>query len=298
MNINPVLLKELKVKMRGWKAAGIVTVYLAILALVAYFVMYSTFMDYYSSTVDPQVSIGAYTWLAVVQFILILFIVPALTAGAISSEREKQTLDLVLCTKLRPISIIVGKLFASTSHVILLIAASLPLFSTVFLFGGISIKEVIQLFGFYIVTAITIGSIGIYFSTCLKRTTAATVLTYGAVAFLTFGTIFIGIFYIRLLYEWDYKGYLPIFYSNPIAGFSSLLAQQFGYTGSNFNILPGFYIANPAQNSNMKIIMQPWLVNIIFDIVLSVVLVILSAVKINPVKRKVFRSIRIKKRGN
>jgi ABC-type transport system involved in multi-copper enzyme maturation permease subunit len=298
MNINPVLLKEIKVKMRGWKAAGIVTIYIAILALVAFFIMYSTFTNYYSSMVDPEISIGAYTGLAVVQFILIMFIVPALTAGAISGEREKQTLDLVLCTKLSPISIIIGKLFASTSHVILLIVASLPLFSMVFLFGGISIIEVIQLFGFYIVTAVTVGSIGIFFSTCLKRTTAATVLTYGAVAFLTFGTIFIGIFYIRIFYEWDYKSYLPIFYSNPLAGFSSLLAQQFGYMGNDFNIIPGFYIANSAQNSNMKIIMQPWLVNIIFDIVLSVALIILSAVKINPVKRKVFRSIRMKKRGN
>ncbi|HWR60207.1 MAG TPA: ABC transporter permease, partial [Clostridia bacterium] len=197
MNINPVLLKELKVRMRGWRAAGIIALYLLILSLVALFIIYTTFMNPYGSSIDPQVSIGAYTGLAVVQFILIMFIVPALTAGAIAGEREKQTLDLVLCTRLKPISIITGKLFASTSQTLLLIISSLPLFSMVFLFGGISIKEVIQLFAFYIVTAVTIGCIGIFFSTCLKRTTAATVFTYGMVAFLCFGTIFIGVFYIR-----------------------------------------------------------------------------------------------------
>lgn len=292
MNINPVLLKEMKVKMRGWKAAGIIALYLMILALVAFFIMYTSFMNLYSSTVDPQISIGAYTGLAVIQFILIMFIVPALTAGAISGEREKQTLDLVLCTKLQPASIIVGKLFASTSQVILLIAASLPLFSTVFLFGGISLKEIIQLFGFYIITAITIGCIGIFFSTFLKKTTAATVFTYGAVAFLAFGTIFIGIFYIRIFYQWNYQNYLPILYANPLAGFSSLLAQQFGYMGNGFNFIPGFYIANPGVNPNMKMLMEPWLANVIFDAALSVVLLILSAIKINPMRKSPLRFMR------
>lgn len=296
MNMNPMLLKEIKVRMRGWKAAGVVALYLAILALVALFIMFTTFMNFYSSTVDPQVSIGAYTGLAVVQFILIMFIVPALTAGAISGEREKQTLDLVLCTKLRPISIIVGKLFASTSQIILLIVASLPLFSTVFLFGGISTKEIVQLFGFYIATAITIGCIGIFFSTYLKRTTAATVLTYGAVAFLAFGTIFIGIFYIRIFYQWNYQKFLPILYANPLAGFSSLLAQQFGYMGRGFDFIPGFYIASTAQNPNMKMVVQPWLANVIFDAGLSVVLLILSAIKINPVRKSPFRFLRLRKK--
>lgn len=297
MNINPVLLKELKVRMRGWKAAGIIALYLLILTLVALFIMYTTFMSPYSSNIDPQVSIGAYTGLAVIQFILIMFIVPALTAGAIAGEREKQTLDLVLCTKLRPISIITGKLFASTSQTLLLIFASLPLFSMVFLFGGISIKEITQLFGFYIVTAVTIGCIGIFFSTCLKKTTAATVFTYGTVAFLAFGTIFIGIFYIRIFYQFNYQNFLPILYSNPLAGFSSLLAGQFGYYGGGMNFIPGFYIVNPGQVPNMAKTIDPWLGNVIFDAVLSVILLILSAIRINPVRKSIFSFFRFKRKG-
>ena len=297
MNINPVLLKELKVRMRGWKAAGIIALYLLILTLVALFIMYTTFMNPYSSNIDPQISIGSYTGLAVIQFILIMFIVPALTAGAIAGEREKQTLDLVLCTKLRPISIITGKLFASTSQTLLLIFASLPLFSMVFLFGGISIKEIIQLFGFYIVTAVTIGCIGIFFSTHLKRTTAATVFTYGTVAFLAFGTIFIGIFYIRIFYQFNYQNFLPILYSNPLAGFSSLLAGQFGYYGGGMNFIPGFYIVNQGQNPNMAKAIDPWLANVIFDAVLSAVLLMLSAIRINPVRKNIFSFTRFKKKS-
>lgn len=294
MNINPVLLKELKVKMRGWRAAGIVALYLLILSLVAFFIIYTTFMNPYGSSIDPQVSIGAYTGLAVVQFILIMFIVPALTAGAISGEREKQTLDLVLCTRLKPISVITGKLLASTSQTLLLIISSLPLFSLVFLFGGISIKEVIQLFAFYIATAITIGCVGIFFSTCLKRTTAATVLTYGVVALLCFGTIFIGVFYIRIVYNWDYKNFLPILYSNPLAGFGSLLAGQFGYYGGGMNIFPGMYLGNAGQGANAAKAVEPWLGNLIFDAVFSAILLVLSAIRINPMRKGIFRKLRRK----
>lgn len=294
MNVNPVLLKELKVRMRGWRAAGIIALYLLILSMVALFIIYTTFMNPYGSSIDPQVSVGAYTGLAVIQFILIMFIVPALTAGAIAGEREKQTLDLVLCTKLKPISIVMGKLFASTSQTLLLIVSSLPLFSLVFLFGGISIKEVIQLFGFYIITAITVGCIGIFFSTCLKRTTAATVFTYGTVALLCFGTIFLGVFYIRIFYNWNYESFLPILYTNPIAGFGSLLAEQFGYSGGSMNIFPGMYLANPAQGTAKAI--EPWLANVIFDVILSAFLLAMSAIRINPVRKRIFPKLKLRKK--
>ncbi len=294
MNVNPVLLKELKVRMRGWRAAGIIALYLLILSMVALFIIYTTFMNPYGSSIDPQVSVGAYTGLAVIQFILIMFIVPALTAGAIAGEREKQTLDLVLCTKLKPISIVMGKLFASMSQTLLLIVSSLPLFSLVFLFGGISIKEVIQLFGFYIITAITVGCIGIFFSTCLKRTTAATVFTYGTVALLCFGTIFLGVFYIRIFYNWNYDSFLPILYTNPIAGFGSLLAEQFGYSGGSTNIFPGMYLANPVQGAAKAI--EPWLANVIFDVILSAFLLVMSAIRINPVRKRIFPKLKLRKK--
>lgn len=297
MNINPVLLKELKVRMRGWKAAGIIALYLLVLSLVALFIIYTTFMNPYGSSIDPQASIGAYTGLAVIQFILIMFIVPALTAGAISGEREKQTLDLVLCTKLRPISIITGKLFASTSQTLLLIIASFPIFSMVFLFGGISINEIMQLFGFYIITAVTIGSIGIFFSTYLRRTTAATVLTYGTVAFLAFGTIFIGVFYIRIFYQWNYENFLPILYANPLVGFSSLLAGQFGYSAGGMDFFTGIFISGARQNANAVKAIDPWLANIIFDVVLSVVLLMLSAMRINPVRKGMFSIFKFRRKG-
>lgn len=279
MNINPVLQKELKLRVRGWRAAATIGVYLGFLALTAYLITVVARQDYYRSTIDPQFSVGSYIALAVMQFVLISFIAPALTTGAISGEREKQTLDLLLCTRMTPLSIVTGKLFASISQVILLIIASLPIFSIVFLFGGISAKEILQLFGFFIIIALTFGSIGIFYSSYFKRTTAANVLSYGTIAFLYFGTIFFTVIYLVATQNENYKGLFPLLYANPLMGFTSILWEQFGK--GVFNFLPGFGFTVQGVGKTVS----PWIINMIFNIVLSIVLLLLSARRINPMRR-------------
>ena len=278
MRINPVLQKEMKIRMRGWRAAGMIGVYLIFMALTASFAMMMSMEGYYRSAIDPDLAIGSYTGLAVMQFVLISFISPALTTGAISGEREKQTLDLLLCTRMTPLSIVTGKLFASISQIVLLIIASLPIFSIVFMFGGISVIELLELFGFFIIISITFGSIGIFYSSYFKRTTAANVLAYGTIAFLCFGTIFLTIFYLGVFKGYDYKGVFPLMYVNPIVGFSSILWEQFGLGSMDF--FPGLIVGSTAAVD----FISPWIVNLLFNITLSIVLILLSANKINPLK--------------
>ena len=279
MNINPVLQKELKLRMRGWRAAATIGIYLSFLALTAYFVTVVARQDYYRSTIDPELSVGSYIALAVMQFVLISFIAPALTTGAISGEREKQTLDLLLCTRMTPLSIVTGKLFASISQIILLIIASFPIFSIVFLFGGISVKELLQLFGFFLIISVTFGSIGIFFSSYFKRTTAANVLSYGTIVFLYFGTIFITVLYLLATHNDNYQGLFPLMYTNPLMGFTSILWEQFG-TGV-FDFLPGFGFSVQGATKTTS----PWIINMIFNIVLSIALLLLSAHRINPMRK-------------
>lgn len=278
MKINPVMQKELKVRMRNWKAAGMIAAYVGVLILVAVFILMNTVMNAYYSSFNGEDFIATYSILAIIQFMLITFIVPALTSGSISGERERQTLDLLLCTKLSTRSIILGKLFTSINQILLLIVASLPVFSIVFLFGGISIIELLQLLVFYIVLTITIGSIGIFFSTYIKRTTPATVLTYAFVALLMIGTIFFAVFYVRIYMKtWSSQKTFPLMYFNPLAGFGSLLTSQFGMANS-FNI-PGVYVATTKSNIPF------WIVNSIINLIISGILLFLAALKLNPIKK-------------
>jgi ABC-type transport system involved in multi-copper enzyme maturation permease subunit len=216
-----------------------------------------------------------------------------LTSGSISGERERQTLDLLLSTKMPPRSIIIGKLFSSISQIILLIIASFPIFSIIFLFGGISTLEVGKLFLFYVVTAITMGSVGIFFSTFLKRTTASNVLTYGFVLFLLFGTLFINVFYTSLIMRGKpYTGVFPLSYVNPLTGFVSLLYDQFGggYMGG-YGIL-GMFISLPRTSVQKTAGLNSiplWQANLIINMVISAVLLFFSAIKVNPIKRRFFK---------
>ena len=284
-NVNPVLRKELMVKMRGWKAAAMITVYLGILAVVAIFVLEISIKQSMTNTLNPDNFKAVYTALAIIQFFLIVFIAPALTSGTISGERERQTLDILLSTKLPTRSIILGKLFASISQIILLVVSTLPIFSIIFLFGGISILNLLQLFMFYIIVAITMGSIGIFFSTYLKKTTVSNVVTYGAVLLMIFGTAFMSIFYVSLYVKsQNYSNTTTaIMYFNPLAGFSSLIADQFGVGSGGGMIVPGLSVGGKGTSGHL------WEINAIIDLMISTVLIALASYKINPIRKRLFK---------
>ena len=107
-----------------------------------------------------------------------IFIVPGLTGAAIAGERDRQTLDLLLSTQVSTLWIVLGKILASLSYVFLLMVASLPLFSLVFLFGGVSPSQVALAFVISLVSALTLGTIGVFLSVLIRRGPTATVLTY------------------------------------------------------------------------------------------------------------------------
>lgn len=283
--INPVLLKEVKVKMRSWRAAILIGSYNLVLALLTIFIVKLTMNDNMGVVRQENIFL-TYAFVVAAQFGLITLIAPALTAGAISGERERQTLDILLSTTLNHGSIILGKLFSSLSQIILLIVSSIPVFSIIFLYGGIGLSGLLQVFLFYILLAITLGSIGIFFSTFIKKSTAANVLTYAVIVFLYLGTIIISIFYIQLVImpnysSQQYNGTFWVLYANPAIALISLLSEQFGMgTGQVF---PGLHLTGKQDG------LQFWQINVIINIGLSVLLLWLSAIKLNPVKKKWFK---------
>lgn len=279
--INPVLRKEYLTKMRGWKAAGMLGGYLTVLALFAGLILYSMFGNIMYSAIDSNATTNIYSSLAILQFTLLMFVTPALTSGSISGEREKQTLELLISTKLKPFSIVLGKLLAALSQVFFLMLASVPVYAIVFMFGGISAFDLLQLFAYYMVTVLFIGCIGIFYSTFLKKTTGATVMTYLTIGAITVGSLFVTLFYFSIFYTNGNNptGIIPILHTNPIAGFADILRIQLA--GNSMQI-PGMTV----DPNNTGFVITPWLGNIIFDIVCSVGLLFASAWRINPLNEK------------
>jgi ABC-2 type transport system permease protein len=201
-----IMVKELRSRMRGRRAFIVLTVYLAILALITYGVYVVVAPNAQGITgggfggggqANASALIGQsiFTLLSIFQLILVCFIAPAFTSGQISLEREKQTLDLLISTPMRPGAIVIGKLAAALAFVVLMIVAAVPITAIVLMYGGASVEDIVRQQLVLLATALMVGTIGLFFSALLKRTQAATVLTYISVLALTLGTTMIFIFW-------------------------------------------------------------------------------------------------------
>ena len=199
--------KELRGRMRGRRAFVILTFYLLFLAGFAWAweliaertygnsgSLYGGSAAFASSLIGQEI-FGA---LLVIETLLVVFLAPAFTAGAISLEREKQTLDMLAATPISSLAIVIGKLLSALTYVFILIVASIPLTAMVFVFGGIAPDEVLRGYIVLFASAIGLGSMGLFISALMQRTQAATVVTFFGVMALTMGSLFIVLFWTKM----------------------------------------------------------------------------------------------------
>ena len=288
MMMNPVLRRETKTTLRNWKMFAILTVYVAVVALGAIGFIYGTMFNSYDFSFDPADMSGMYIVLCAMQMGLMLLAAPAMTAGTISGERERQTLDLLLMTKMSSLSIVLGKLLSSIATLLLIMVATLPIFAIAFYFGGISIGALLVMMLYIIVTACMACSLSIFFSCILKKTVMSMVVVY-----LLIGGVFCSATLITValqqslhwtMYQTSPSLVFPLIalVPNPGVGFFSLIDSQLG-TSSVSAVIRSYNNTNTTINT---LIQHYWILNFIFNIVISVIFVYLAALFINPVKKK------------
>jgi ABC-type transport system involved in multi-copper enzyme maturation permease subunit len=208
-SVSTIMVKELRSRMRGRRAFMVLTLYLAVLALITYGA-YVVVAPVARATAGQQGGFGfgvgqanasaligqsIFSVLSVFQVVLVSMIAPAFTAGQISLEREKQTLDLLITTPLRPGAIIIGKLVTAIAFVFLMIVAAIPICAIVLMYGGASVEDIVRQQILLLAVAIGFGAIGIFASALMRRTQAATVVAYGTVLALTLGTAMVFAFW-------------------------------------------------------------------------------------------------------
>ena len=195
---NPVVLKELRGRMRGPRAFIVLTGFLGLVG--GFTILLYMGQSAVSSNSNSQVDGGAigralFAGVVGIELFLVTFIAPAFTAGAISGERERQTYDLLRTTLLPEAQLVVGKLFSALAYIFLLLLSAIPLQSLSFILGGTDLPDmgiaIVTLF----VTAIFLGNVGVYFSARTHRTLPASIATYGVALGVVIGTILLlGIF--------------------------------------------------------------------------------------------------------
>ena len=293
---NPVVLKELRGRMRGNRAFIILTVHLSLMSLFT-LLLYWAYTASTGNTYGPSSQYAGkvvFAGIVGIELFIVCFIAPAFTAGTISGEREKQTYELLRTTLLPARSLVLGKLISALSFIVLLLVAAIPLKSLAFLLGGVAPEEVVISLVLLLATTLASGSVGIFFSTVMRRTLGASVLTYAFALTAVLG--------LPLLMLTFIPAYSLFYYGSSYNNFSPSPAMQaamiyfFGLLVCMNPLATAFFTETilateqsafgmtvPLSNGTTIPLVSPWIPYTIFCIFFSLVIILLS---IQIVKRK------------
>jgi ABC-type multidrug transport system permease subunit len=161
--------------MRSRQFIAVVTCYLVLLGIVL-----AVFLIQHGGSLagrSSQLGIELFQALSIFQLVLIFIVTPASTAGSISGERQQQTWDLLLVTRLSTFDILLGKLLAGVATNAVLIAASLPLLAAVFFFGGVGIGDVIRTYAVFLGTILLLAATSLFISALTRRPTVSMIVS-------------------------------------------------------------------------------------------------------------------------
>ena len=296
---NPVFSREMKVGSRSVRLPLIILLFNGILSLVTLLNMYSAVAQVRTTAAIQYSSfMNMYEFVTTIEFILLMFIVPAVTAASISGERERQTLELMLTTQMTASQVVFGKLMSALSTLLLLIVSSFPSVAMVFVYGGITWTDAVSLLLCYITVAFFAGSLGICFSALFKRSTISTVVTYGVLVAVVAGTYFINKFTLSLsamninntaaAYGFGENAVKPtsggFFYLLLLNSASTFLAILNGQAGGN---TPLSKLKSSFGMTATNFVTENWvIVSILIQLALAALLIYIAVRCVEPVKRR------------
>ncbi len=194
LQINPILKKEMMVGSRSMKMSWAIMAICGILTAIVVFVLIITNLASSYGGYSYNSLIVLFPVLGCTECGLLSLMIPVITSASISGEREKQTLDIMLTTPLSPMSIVKGKLMSAMMIVMMYMIASVPVMAIAFVLGGLSWWNLIGLFIMLIYLGVYVGSVGIFCSSVVKKSIAATILTIViGIGILVGTTLFFGI---------------------------------------------------------------------------------------------------------
>lgn len=183
---NPVVTRDFRTRMRGWKAYGIMGTYIVFLAAVLLITMWGMWQSlsgpqsFATSIINARIGQHLFTSLTVTQAILLTLIIPSLTSGSITQELEKKTMDMLAITRLTAGKLVLGRQLSAFLYASMLLGCSLPLAGLCMMFGGISPAEIAITYALFVSWSFMFTAGGVFWSSLCNRTAAATLWAYGS----------------------------------------------------------------------------------------------------------------------
>jgi ABC-type transport system involved in multi-copper enzyme maturation permease subunit len=120
---------------------------------------------------------AAFQILAPLQLAVAMPFSALLVASAVSVEKDRKTLDLLLLTNLSNSELVLGKLFAGMLSIVVVTVATIPLLMIIALLGGVSTTQIIRVEAVTLASALIAGSLGSTIALWREKTFQALAMT-------------------------------------------------------------------------------------------------------------------------
>ncbi len=178
MKINPILIKELKVRARSMHIPIFVMSYSAVLAFIGIFMLMSS-ADMLK--VSGQYNYGRmnelFLTIGILQCVMIVFVSLAVSSSSFSGEKERGTLDLLLMTPVSTLEVVNGKLLSCVLTSFLFAFSSLPIMLVGTIYGGTDLADVFYFEVIVLILAFSVSTRGILWSLVFDKTSVAVVFS-------------------------------------------------------------------------------------------------------------------------
>jgi len=133
--------------------------------------------------------------LAPLQLSLAMLAAAMTSTVAVTSEKDRRTLELLLISRLSDPQLVLGKLAGSLLRVLLMLLAAVPVFAIAALFGGVTVQQLVRMFVVTVAAALVAASV----ANCVafwKDTTfqSLAITTFALVAWVAAGEVVAGRF--------------------------------------------------------------------------------------------------------
>lgn len=192
-----------------------------------------------------EVMLQLYIVLAMVECLIIVFVMPAMAGAGIAQEKERRTFSLMMVSGVSPFQLVMGKQKAYMNTAVVLVLSGFPALSLVFVYGGVQVWDMMWLAIVLLLIAWYLCAISLFCSAVSRKAGYGIVMAYAAVLFLTVGTLLLHYHKTLLLgtvpygdaigsrVAWYHYGMLL----NPVVTVYVLLHQQAGSTEILFDII-------------------------------------------------------------
>lgn len=297
MHMNPVFKKELKMMARSAQLPALAVIFNTVLTVVGIIILYCIGRISSNNGTSPyRYMMQFYMLFLSIEVGLLCLLVPSAAGGSIAGERERQTLDILLASKMTVPGIILGKMMSCASMAILLVVSSLPVLAITLIYGGIGLVDIYQSVIYVGFLILLICCIGVFCSCRFKKTTFASIASYGILLFLTVGTGMLVVL-MSMAFHLGNDGtgsvsvgfLIYLWLLNPAVTYIMILFLQLG----DIRTIVTFLQSLGAPTAVTK----HWIViSLIAQLLLMIILIILSAKYLNPVNERFQAGVKLLKK--